>query len=187
MVVSDHKLRTLNTQNVDTHPQQSTLGTLAQRYKNTTNDSGLSTLHHDNIKVDKRDKVLGQQAPEHETSTPIDSERKQSDDGKCVNQTQELIDIHTSQNDHARDMIATPNFADYDLTLKHNTQPMSFLHQDSAPLTYPSRNISIQGHINGRPVTYLVDTEAYVNMQIPQMIKHPPTPTHITKISEVNG
>ena len=50
--------------------------------------------------------------------------RKQSDDRKCVNQTYELIDIHTSQNDHTRNKgTATPNFAEHDLTLKHNTQP----------------------------------------------------------------
>lgn len=186
LVLSDHTLQTLNTQNKDTHPQQSTLDTLVQEYKDTTNDdSGLGTLHHDNIKVDKCKEVLGHQAPEHETSIPIDSECKQSDDRKCVNQTQELIDIHTSQNDHARDRwIAIPNFADHDLTLKHNTQPMSFLHQDLAPLTHPSRNTSIQRHINGRPVTYLVDTGAKVSairaevwQQIPQMTKHLPTPT----------
>ena len=190
LVVSDHTLQTLNTQNEDTHPQQSTLDTLIQEHKDTTDDPDLRTLHQDNIKGDQHEEVLGHQASGNEISIPIDSERKQSGDGKCVNQTHELIDIHTNQNKWT----ATPNSADHDLTLKHNTQPMSFLHQDLAPLTHPSRNISIQGHINGRPVTYLVDTGANVSAiraevwrQIPQMTKHPPTPTHVTKISAVNG
>ena len=195
LVVSDHTLQTLSAQNEYTHPQQSTLDTLIQEYKDTTDDPDLGTLHHDNVRVDQHEGVLGHQAPEREISTPIDSERKQSDDGKCVNQTHELIDIQTSQNDHTQNKgTATPNFAEHDLTLKHNTEPMSFLHQDSAPLTHPFRNISIQGHINGRPVTYLVDTGANVSAiraevwrQIPQMTKHPPTPTHVTKISAVNG
>ena len=71
---------------------------------------------------------------------------------------------------------------------------MSFLNHDWAPLTYPSHHISLEGHIDGRLVTYLVDTGANVSAiraeiwrQLPPKTKHPPTPTHVATISTVNG
>ena len=84
--------------------------------------------------------------------------------------------------------------ADQDVTLEPNEHSVSFLVRDSAPLTYPSRNISLNGHINGLSVVYLIDTGANVRAiradiwrQIPQRTKHPPAQTNITSISAVNG
>lgn len=84
--------------------------------------------------------------------------------------------------------------ADRGVTLEPNEHFISLLVSDSTPLTYQSRNISLEGHINGKSVTYLIDTGANVSairasvwQQIPQMTKHPPTQTYITSISAVNG
>ena len=80
------------------------------------------------------------------------------------------------------------------VTLEPNEHFISFLVRDSTPLTHPSRNISLEGHINGKTVTYLIDTAANISAiradiwrQIPQMMKHPPAHTHIISISAVNG
>lgn len=86
------------------------------------------------------------------------------------------------------------------LTLPSNEQPVpnehfiSFLVRDSAPLTRTSHNMSLEGSINGKPVTYLIDTGANVSAiranvwdEIPPRTKHPPSPTHVTSIAAVNS
>ena len=100
---------------------------------------------------------------------------------------------HTT--DHMGDTLATtPSTADQHLPSEPDTPFISLVNHDLAPLTYPSHNISIEGHIDGNPVTYLIDTGANVSAiraeiwrQLPTTTKHPPTPTHITTISAVNG
>ena len=83
--------------------------------------------------------------------------------------------------------------ADTDMSPESNERFISFLVRDSAPLTQPSRNISLAGFIDGIPVT-LIDTGANVSAicadvwkRIPQKTKHPPIPTPITSIAAVNG
>ena len=65
---------------------------------------------------------------------------------------------------------------------------------DSGPLSQTSSNISLVGHVNGKAVTYLVDTGANVSAikadiwkQIPHKVRYPPEATYVKAVSTVNG
>lgn len=65
---------------------------------------------------------------------------------------------------------------------------------DSTALSQTSPNISLEGHVNGRVVTYFIDTGANVSTikadifrQIPHKVRYPPTATHVKAISAGNG
>lgn len=134
----------------------------------------------------------------------------QTDSVELEGQTQRLIDNTTKEGHHfiadtftpgkashpggevdiKGTHVPTPHTAAMHMTLEPNEHFVSFLVRDSTPLTHPSRNITLEGHVNGKTVTYLIDTGANISAiradiwrQIPQMTIHPPAHTHVTSIS----